>query len=164
MQGDDGAPGAAGTEDSVGAESVLSVGSSERVDAMYRVGYRSRATDGTRGDWAVPGSEPPDAITSDFMPVSGLCDSTNRSIPREHLNMIAGSFIGVVSVLWRGSDSVDAPVIIDVLDEAELRGLKVSFALEFPAGGLRVSGESDPLSCIERRARRRRPDELPTAG
>jgi actin-like ATPase involved in cell morphogenesis len=108
--------------------------SPERVAAVYHVGYRTPDPGESWGEWAAEGRVPPDDIASDFYPSLGLYSSTEPPVVETHFEMMGDSSVGVVAILWRGTDSLDEPATPTVLDEAARQERSVAFVLELPEG------------------------------
>lgn len=90
---------------------------------------KKNAADTTTG--FIPGG---DNIASNFFPSLGTYSNNDTALTKKHMEMLSKAGIGNIVLTWWGKTSFMAQSVRLIMDEAAVKGIKISFHIE-PFGG-----------------------------
>ncbi|MDO8587467.1 MAG: chitobiase/beta-hexosaminidase C-terminal domain-containing protein [Armatimonadota bacterium] len=107
---------------------------SARVHAFYYPWYHNMTTDGNWDHWADSTHWAPDNLPAAFYPMLGPYSANDSAAVHQHMQWLHDAGVGVIASSWWGQGSDSDMSVAQLLDVANLYGIKVCFHIE-PFGG-----------------------------
>ena len=113
----------------IGLCSIPCTAISTKVHTFYYLWYGNIATDGKWMHWDERNT-PPNSIGAAFYPLLGIYSSNNSATIHQHMKWLRDAGVGVVVTSWWGQGSSTNSSTGQLLDIADLYGIKVIFHME----------------------------------